>query len=121
MSQQEMGFEGSHYEHNPEYALQAQHYSDQYGQGQIAQKLPRRLSSKKMAMRIQLWTAYISLFIAMALSFLIGGQDWGTPTYFIVSTTGALLLACYIALIALNILVFVLVNFNVKVTRKLRQ
>ncbi|HCI80102.1 MAG TPA: hypothetical protein DHW02_10485 [Ktedonobacter sp.] len=121
MSQQEMGFEGSHYEQNPEYALHAQHYSDQYGQSQIAQKLPRKLSSKKMAMRIQLWTAYISLFIAMVLSFLIGGQDWGTLIYSIVPTTGILLLVLYTAIIIVNILVFVLVNFNVKVTRKPRQ
>ena len=109
MSQQEMGFESSHYEQNPEYAPQAQHYSDQYGQSQFAQKLPRHLSSQKMAMRIQLWTAYISLLIAMVLSFLLGGYDWGG------------LLTFYIAIIALNVLVFVLVNFSVKVTRKPRQ
>lgn len=121
MSQQEMSFEGSHYERNPEYAPSTQHYSAQYGQSQVAQKLPRRMLSKKTAMRIQLWTAYISLFVAMVLSFLIGGKDWGTPTYSIISTTGDMLLFFYIAIIVVNILVFVLVNFNVRVTRKLRQ
>ena len=121
MSQQEISSEGSHYAQNPEYAPHAQHYSAQFGQSQIAQKLPRKLSSQKMAMRIQLWTAYISLFVAMILSFLIGGQDWGNPTYYFVGTTGTLLLTFYVAIIIVNILVFVVVNFNVKVTRKPRQ
>lgn len=118
MPQQEMSFEGSHYEQSPEYP---QHYSGQYGQSQFAQKLPRRTLSKQTAMRIQLWTAYASLLVAMVLSFLLGGRDWTTPIDFIGSEAGSLLFTCYIIIIALNILVFVLVNFKVKVTRKLMQ
>lgn len=113
MPQQEMSFEGSHYEPNAEYAPQAQHYSDGYSQSQAAQKLPRRLSSQKMAMRIQLWIAYLSLLLVMLLNLVLYGQD--------ISTVSQVLTISYISIIILNIIVFVVVNFNVKVTRKLRQ
>ena len=104
MPQQETSSEGSSYEHNQEFPGR---YSAQYGQSQIAQKLPRRVLSKKKATRIQLWTAFTSLLLIILLTFIIGGSSWNPRGG--LAPAGILLLIFYIVIIALNVLVFVLV------------
>ena len=67
MSQQEMSFEGNR-ENRQEYH---QHDFERSGQ-----KIYPQMLNKATALRIRSWLPYISLALAMLMSFILGGQSW---------------------------------------------
>lgn len=100
MSYQEMNYESNNYKE------EAQFYP--HISGQIGQKVYPRTRSREKGLRIQLWTAFISIGIAMLMSFVLGGHGWNTGPYIndiSIAPYWVCLLAVYLAIIAVNIFV----------------
>ncbi len=100
MSYQEMSYEGGNHEEEPQFY---QHFS-----GKSGQKIYPRVISRESALRIRTWKAFISLAIAMLMSFVLGGHGWDTGVDIAgisIAPHWVCLLTIYLAIIAVNIYV----------------
>ncbi len=95
MSQQEMSFEGNR-ESRQEY-----HQRDFEHSGQ---KVYPRTLNKATALRVRMWLSYVSLALAMLISFVLGGQSWDIGVGNI-APHWVFLLIFYLIIIGVNVII----------------
>ena len=105
MSQQEMSFEGNR-ENRQEYH---QHDFERFGQ-----KVYPPTLNKATALRIRIWFAYISIVLAMLVSFVLGGQNWDIGVGNI-APHWVFLLTIYLVIIGVNVII------NIYIARRYRR
>ncbi len=103
MSQQEMNFEDINREQEFEYH---QHSSEH-----ARQKVYPQTINKKTGLQIRTWIAYISLALAIVMSFVLGGQNWDIGVGNI-APHWVVLLTVYLIIIGVNVAINVFIAKN---------